>query len=318
MSLAPYVTGVLRLIVVPAGLAWVFIHAPQLGWAQQVSLHPLWLVAALILNQIALFLFSVRLRLILGLWSVRLGWMASFRIHLQSMFYFIVVPMTVGLEIARYIKIKALDPSVSKTGLAAALLVDRIVGALSALVLALLCLPLLRFTVAPPLATPWLLAVLAALLVGLAAAVIWGRWRRQVGDAWRFTFGRRKVLVGIFVLSMIMHVVFALCIQTAAMGLGTPVTFTDVLFAVSGGMLFLAVPVSLAGIGPADAGAAALLVLLGHAVSDAVVVGALPYLARLIAAIEGGLWEFADGGRAAFAAARGHGDSEAAAPAAER
>jgi hypothetical protein len=31
LTVSPYITGVLRLVVVPAGLLWAFTHAPEFG-----------------------------------------------------------------------------------------------------------------------------------------------------------------------------------------------------------------------------------------------------------------------------------------------
>jgi hypothetical protein len=45
------------------------------------------------------------------LFQVRIGWLSALRIHLQSMFYLFALPMTIGLEIARFIKIRQIEPA---------------------------------------------------------------------------------------------------------------------------------------------------------------------------------------------------------------
>ena len=69
-------------------------------------------------------------------------------------------------------------------------------------------------------------------------------------------------------------------------------------------MLLVAIPVSLAGLGPAEAGTAILFMALGYEASIAIVAGALPYLARLIGALEGGIWEIVEGGASALVATK--------------
>lgn len=302
LSVSPYLIGVLRLVAVPAGLLWVFTHGPEFGWRNAITVSPIWMMLALAANQIALVIFAARMRFLLKLWNVRIGWIAAIRIHFQSLFYFVAVPMTVGMEISRFIKIRAVDPSVSKAALAVALLVDRVIGALAALAVALLCLPGLKFGAAPPIAPRWLWVGLATALVMALIALAWPASRRQLSKVWAVTLGRRKGLLAALALGLVMNVVFGFAIELAAISLGVKISFLDTLFAVSGAMLLIAIPASFAGLGPADAGAAGLLMLLGYDVRSAVIVGVLPYAGRLIAAAQGGAWEFFDGGKAAFAA----------------
>lgn len=307
-SVFTYAAGAFRLIVVPAGLLWIFMQAADFGWTRRIAPSPAWILLALILNQLALLIFAARMLVVLRVWNMRIGWISAIRIHFQSLFYFVVVPMTVGMDISRFIKIYAIDPSVSKTNLAAALLMDRIIGALAALVLALFCVPILKFSPPFPLAPPWLWVGLAGAFSIVVATIGWQRSRHEMSNVWTLTSGKRTQLLGLIALSMLMNVTFSAGIQMAAIGLGTPIAFIDALFAVSGGLLLIAIPVSLAGIGPAEAGTAGLLMFLGYDVTSAVTIGALPYLARLVAAVQGGLWEFLDGIRAAFIALYRSGD----------
>jgi uncharacterized membrane protein YbhN (UPF0104 family) len=302
VSVSPYVTGVLRLVVVPAGLLWVFTHTPEFGLSNTISLRPTWIVLALVMNQMALLIFAARMRLVLGVWDVRIDWISAVRIHFQSLFYFVAVPMTVGMEISRFIKIRTIDPSVPKAALAGTLLIDRVIGALAALGVALLCLPWLKFDTALPIAPHWLWIGLATVLVLALTALAWPASWRLIGKLRVVTQGRQKGLLAALALGLVMNVVFSFAIELAAIGLGAKISFLETMFAVSASMLLIAIPVSFAGLGPADAGAAALLITLGCDVRSAVIVGVLPYAGRLIAAVQGGVWEFFDGGKAAFLA----------------
>jgi uncharacterized membrane protein YbhN (UPF0104 family) len=298
------VLGVLRLVLVPAALIWILSQAMGAEWASQAPWHPSLLVLGLVVNQIALAVFATRMQLVLRLFDVRIAWWPALRIHLQSMFYFFALPMTVGLEIARFIKIRQLQPGATMLQMSSALLLDRLLGAGSALVVGLLCLPFVTLKV--PVAVPvwgWLAAAGGALAVAGGALLV-PRARQLIGRAWRLVRGRSLGMIALFVLSLIMHVIFAAGVQILAASLGLPLAFMDTLFAVAGGLLLVAIPVSLAGLGPAEVGAAGLLLIMGYAPTVAFVAGALPYLARLIGALEGAAWELAQGGSSTITATR--------------
>src|SRR5205085_2858909 len=87
--LAPY--------VVPAALIWVLSRVTGLTWTPAALASPTALLVGLVVNQIALCVFALRMQLVLRLFEVRIGWLPALRIHLQSMFYFFALPMTVGL-----------------------------------------------------------------------------------------------------------------------------------------------------------------------------------------------------------------------------
>jgi len=293
-----------RLVAVPCAIIWILGHVVGVDWARASVAAPISLVGGVLVNQLALGTFAARMQLTLRVCEIRIGWLAAIRVHLQSMFYFFVLPMTVGLEIARFIKIRTIQPAASTAGLTGALLLDRLLGASSALILAMLCIPLigmpLPFQISSALMT---LGAFGAILV-CGALAIWPRSRRVLGQAWDVTRGRRTRLAGLLVLSMFMHVLFAAGVKLMGNGLGLPIAFLDTLFAVAGGMLLVAIPVSLAGLGPAEAGAAALFTILGYDPSVAIAAGALPYLARFIGALEGGIWEIIEGGASALVATR--------------
>jgi hypothetical protein len=255
------------------------------------------LVFALLINQAALGMFAARMRSVLRYANIEIGWISALRIHLQSVFYFFVLPMSVGIEVARFFKICAIEPTTPPKIVAGALLLDRLLGAVSALALAVVCLAFVHFTV--PSRVIWPCAAGAAFMaIGVLA---WPRFRRILQTIWNFTRGGEAGLLALFALSMIIHALFAWGIQLGGRGLGLPLTFADTCFAVSGGKLLVALPISLAGIGPAEAGAAA---AVGYEPSIAIAAGTLPYLARLAAAAQGGIWELLETGPAAVVATR--------------
>lgn len=296
--------GALRLIIVPAILIWLIGQLMAFEWWRPSAVSLTLLGLALLINQLALVTFAARMRSVLWLFGIGIDRLAALRIHLQSMFYFFILPMTVGLEIARFLKIRVINPSASVSGLSGALLLDRMLGAASALALAVVCLPFVNLSVRFDLLPTVIWLCLAGIALLTCAILLWPGVRRLLLKAWRLTKGRRLALIGLFVLSVLMHALFSWAVQLTGRSLGLPITFGDTCFAVAGGMLLVAIPVSLAGLGPAEAGAVALFAALGYDLPVAIAAGALPYFLRLVGAVEGGIWEFAEGGASALEATR--------------
>jgi uncharacterized membrane protein YbhN (UPF0104 family) len=266
--------------------------------------NPALVLAGLAVNQIALAMFAGRMQGVLRIGGVHIGFGSALRIHLQSMFYFFLLPMTVGLEVARFLKIRRIDPTASLARLGTALLLDRAFGASSALLLALACLPFVQMNLPFNLSILWISLALGGAAAAALALLAWPRARGMAFALRDEVRGKGPALALLFGLSIAIHAVFALGVYWIALGLGLPIAFLHTLLAVAGGMLLVAIPVSLAGLGPADAGVVALLIALGYDPAVALAAGALPYLARLVGAIEGGVWEVAEGGVAAVAATR--------------
>lgn len=299
------VFGALRLILVLAAIVWTLLGYADLQWRSPEVAKPVLLAAGLAVNQLALAVFAVRMQLVLKVLKVQISWGAALRIHLQSMFYFFVLPMSVGLEVSRFVKIRRIQPTATLAQLSSALLFDRLIGAGSASAVALLCLPFVTVIIPP--AFPSWAWIAGGAVTGLIVALALGSSRRArelMIRAWRIADGHWPTLGVVFVISMAMHLIFAVAVQLLAKSIALPLSFLDTIFAVSGGMLLVAIPVSLAGLGPADAGAAGLLIAAGYPAVIAATAAILPYLARLVAAIEGAAWEMIEGGSSAVAATR--------------
>lgn len=286
--------AVLRILVVAGCLVYLMWRVTD-GPAPATLVAPFTLVAALIVNQIALTLFAVRMRAVLALIDVDLTFMDSIRIHLQSMFYFFIVPMTVGLELARFLKIRSVAPQADRLKLSVALVFDRLVGAGSALLIALVLLAFMP----RPLITPsplWALVALGGAVVAFFAARALPRLRQAAAVSLALVRERPGRLLGILAVSVAMHMTSAIAILLASVAFGIAIDLFQTLFAVCGGMILMVVPVAFGGFGPADAGATGLLVLLGRPSGVAVAVAALIFAARLIGGLEGGIWEIAGSG----------------------
>lgn len=293
-----YVVLSIKLLLVPAGLialAASLLDDPRFA---HLSIGPLPILAALALNQVALLLFAIRMKAVMGAFGVPVSVPQSLRIHLQSMFYFFALPMTVGLEVARFAKIKRLlGDRADNAGLSYALLADRMVGALAAVLVAAALLP---FVGVPVLKLER--AIPGWVAAGLGACVLVGGYvaraalRRHLEQALDLARKGRGALAAALAVALVTHVTFILGVQVAAAGMGLGIGTAQTLFAISAAMLFVVIPVSFAGVSPVEAACAALLVGLGVPIEAAAVLALIAYLAKLVAAFEGGAWEMLEGG----------------------
>ncbi len=299
-----FIWAVMRLVAPPIVITWLILAAGD-GLTLPSTIDIAWIALALVFNEVALALFGVRMQFLLAALEVVLRWRDAFRIHLESMFYFFIVPMTVGVEIARFAKIRAVLSGTAAKRILPALLLDRLVGAGSGALLAAAIWPFVRFD-----AAPWVDASAAALWICLGSIVVVGialmirRVRQAVVETSEAILSRWPRVTAVFVLSVGMHMIFALGIYCTARAFAIDVGLLEVVFAVAAGSLLVAIPISLGGVGAADVTTVAIFVAMGHTLEHSVLLGALPYLARLVGAVQGGVWEMLDGGAESIARTR--------------
>lgn len=291
-----------KLIVVPAFLAFVavkLLHEPHI---RLFRISPILLFAALVVNQIALSLFALRMWLVLRIFNIRISYFQSLRIHLQSMLYYFVVPMTVGLEAARFAKIKErLGGKVQATNLGSALVGDRLIGALAAMLWAAALLPVISIHLVVrqnwklPIVFAGLICVGCILLILLHSKVRF--YALELVKL--FHAGRTNVYLSL-VIAMLTNLFFSLAVFLASLGTDLQLTFIQALFAISAAMLFIVIPVSFAGVGPAEAAGVGVMAGMGLPIAQAALFTLLIYFARLVAALEGGSWELYEGWREAL------------------
>lgn len=254
---------------------------------------------ALLANQAALYVFAVRMHMVLGLFGIPISSFEAQRIHLQSVFYYFALPMTVGLEISRYMKVKAIvGDDVRPMVLGSALLADRVIGTFAACTIAAVMFPFSSLIALAQWDLHWALLLPIALAAAAAASV----FRRQILDHLRemialLRASRRHLLVA-FVISVLTHVLFACGAYAGAQAFSLQISFEQTLLAVSLAMLFVILPVSFAGISPVEAASFGLLIAFGLPQDEALLFVVMIYFAKLIAAVEGACWEFIEGGHA--------------------
>ena len=96
----------------------------------------------------------------------------SLRIATQSQFYFFFVPISASNEVARYLKIKAIRPETELHTLVIALVLDRVLGLLACVAIALATLPFLELGASAAVRVPPLGVVAAVVAIGEATVEI--------------------------------------------------------------------------------------------------------------------------------------------------
>ncbi len=252
-------------------------------------------VAAVLLNQAALFVAALRLRATLAAFRVRLTPGQAMAIHLRSLFYFFFVPL-VGQELSRYVDIRRIDPAVPAKKLLLLLLLDRGLG----FVAAVAALVAFAYAVLP--VRVWALVDLGWLAIGSAVALSAGGvillrrpWRERAVELLRALRQGSVRLVVPVLLSLLALALVCAAVYAVAAASGWGVGFAQVSFALSASLLGMAVPVSVFGVTLGEPTGIGVMALLGLSSALGVMVISLAYVGRLLGAIQGAALELHGG-----------------------
>jgi len=253
------------------------------------------LVAAVLLNQAALFIAALRLRATLAAFRVRLTPGQAMAIHLRSLFYFFFLPL-VGQEVSRYVDIRRIDPDVPAKKLLLLLLLDRGLG----LVAALAALAAFAYAVLP--ARVWALADLGWLATGSAAALgvcglmlLRRPWRERAVELLEVLQQGSVRLVVPVLLSLLALGLVCAAVYAVAVASGWGASFAQVSFGLSASLLGMAVPVSVFGATVGEPTGIGVMAMLGLSSSLSVMLISLAYVGRLLGAMQGAALELHGG-----------------------
>jgi len=253
---------------------------------------PMGLLFAVLLNQAALVAAALRLRATLAAFRVQLSPAQAMAIHLRSLFYFFFVPLSVGLEVSRYLDIRRVDPRVPAKTLVLVLLLDRVLG----LVAALAALTTLAYVVLPAsfwtaVDARWLASAGAAALVLGGLALLRRPWRERAIELLRaLRVGSVRLLLPVL-LSLLALALVCASVYVVAVASGWDAGFAQVSFALSASLLGMALPVSLFGATLGEPTGIGVMALLGLPSALAVILVSLAYVGRLLGAVQGAALE---------------------------
>jgi uncharacterized membrane protein YbhN (UPF0104 family) len=248
------------------------------------------LFAGIVLSQCAVAVYALRFRTTMHIVGIELGLVETLRINTLSLFYQFFVPLSVGADVTKFVKLKARDHSafVSVGGI----VLDHFVGLVTLVALScglLIWRQPLSFEIEIG------LAALVVVLLMVTAGIFAIRFNRQgllnFGAVAREVSRRRGLLIGALGLSLMMQALLAAAVFSASLGWGLEVEYLDILFVMATALIFQAVPLNLAGVGLAEVAGTGLYLAVGLPMSAAILLVSLLYAYRLLSAIVGGAWD---------------------------
>lgn len=281
----------LKVGLVVLGFTLLMIQTARWTPSGSLGIQPWALLGALLLNQIALFLAADRFRATLAAFGIAIGLRRANVIHLQSTFYYFFVPMSVGLEVARFAKVRATWPDASPSKLLAALLVDRFAGMLGMLLIAVV----LVWPVVPNLDRRFWFGVLAVAFAGVAiltvVVVSSRRIRRRLVELRAALMTLRARVFRILALSCGAQMLVCGSVVCLFAASAIDVDSRFIFFTLSAGGLAFAIPASFLGVSFADAASAALFRMFALDPATALALTSAAFGGRLVAALQGGIIE---------------------------
>lgn len=287
----------IQLIAVPciiAATAWIATHHA----ASLRSAGSLWhLVLAFVALQASLLCFAARFGSSLRAVGIRLAMKASMVVAMQSLFYFFV-PMSIGTDTARWMKIKARLPDASKAAVLAAVLLDRGVAAAACLLIGVATLA--RMT-SVRLQIPWpnTAQKLWPILIGGCVVVVivipvFAALKRRLRPAFSQVSAAdciKHACMGL-VLALLTQGLTIIAVWSGFRWLGADLDPLGVALGVTGGALAQVIPLSMAGAGAGEVTAGLLLAATGATADQALVLASMVYFCKLVGGIEGGILEW--------------------------
>lgn len=266
-----------------------------------ITVEWLWpyLLVALVMSQLSVVLFSLKFSEIIALYDAKMGLLRSCKIAFVSTFYYFALPAAIGVELSRFLRLRSAEPRLSQWQAVMILLLDRVFGLAGAVLLLgagiwlklddLNWMNVLRYDGS----SISVIAVIAAVLL-IASFVIFHKNKERLSQILQMIWRRKLKMFMILGISTSYHFLLVISVWFALIGLGIEINVVDLILAICGGMVFMIVPLSLAGVSLAELGAAAILIFLGTEYKIAELVAFLFYLTKVIPALQGALIEFLD------------------------
>lgn len=258
------------------------------------------------MSQASVFLCAVRLVFMVTAWGKRLPWLAAYRIHLKSLFYFVFVPFSIGADVAKMAMFSSVFQQ-RKAQIIGMVFSDRVVGFLTFLVLSLLAFVHNAHALAAlvGISRGYVLVLLGLLLLAAVGSLLLRTDRLGIGEKmaafWAAFRNASWWVCGAFGTSILMQLCMCTAVFMAAASFAIPIHWLQVVFVVSSAMLFQLIPVSVGGVGVTEVAAVGLYMAVGLGRTDAILLASTAYTFKLLSALIGGLLEYVEtlrGGKA--------------------
>ncbi len=256
------------------------------------------LIIGALLSHIAVLLFSLRLQQGLKIFDIRISFFSAYKIHIQSMFYLVFVPISLGMEAVKFGKLYYLHFDSSRPSIIKSLLLDRVIGVISFICLSLLAFIFLKTRIHfDKISINYLFIILIILILSITVILL--KKISIISQHLKDIITRIKekwvTLVISIIISLGMQIVMSLAAYLAAISFNINVSFLTIMFALCSAMIFQIVPLSLMGIGGGEAAGYLIYHLLGFSTLEAFFMVSIIYIYRVLNSLSGGIWELFEG-----------------------
>jgi uncharacterized membrane protein YbhN (UPF0104 family) len=295
------VWGVLKYPILFSVLFWLCQQAEPI-FTKIIIAKPIYgyLFMAAAVYQVGIFLIAERFRIMLRAIGISRTYGQCLSSYLESIPYFFISPGGVGVEFARYMKLKKDDPTETdqKEKIIFALLADRLIGFAAGVSVGLVGFPTLYEMVMQSDRWPFIgvVIIFAAGLVGAAifwaastyASVFLGRLKSIL-----FLARSRPGLISYAaLLGVFSQVSLGLTTYLVAQAVHIDISLWIVLWVTAAGMVLLVIPTTILGFTLMDVSVIMFYVVCGISLQDATFLSLVGYFMRIWLGLQGGVLEF--------------------------
>lgn len=239
--------------------------------------------------------FGLRFREVLKIVDFKISTYVSAKVLTQSMFYYFFVPLSVGTEVSKFAKLKALNKHQTNSSIASAIVLDHVVGLLALMAASIVLYMLIQpISVRPDAGT--VLLIIGAGITALIVLVWFFRSKSSIDvrNVFRKIASRKANILIALGYSLAMHTMIAAAVAIGSMYWEIDISYLEILFVLTGAFLFQMIPINFVGVGATEVAGVGLYVAAGLSLPEALTLVSLLYCYRLLIAITGGTWEFLD------------------------
>lgn len=274
-------------------LLWLGTQAyPKLLEIDRDEFEIWYFLAALIIYQLGILLQPERLRLILNRAGSPKSYYFTLGLNLATIPYYFITPGGVGVEVARFAKLKSQDSEKLKgLTILSILFADRFCGLIGAVLLGLLgwrSLLKLEIAISHP---TILLALFACSLILIFLVFQFANYIHSIYlqfiEFQKLFFSKVSLLCICIVYSVLVQATIGIATYLIAVSIGLNIELLTVIWVTAAGTVLIVVPVTVLGFNLSDASAPALYYIGGIGIGDAAILVIIGYLLRLWLGIQG-------------------------------
>ena len=282
-----------KVFLVSLGIIVLLVSIANVSNINFQSTYNVKVLLGFFISQVALFLYSLRFRLVMKSTGITLKIIDAFRINTFAVFYHFFTPLSMGADLTKFIKLKKSHDSASHR--ITSIIFDHVVGICSLVVLST-SLFILRKPELGELSLSGNSPIEGvAVCVLIITVIIFRKDIKSIYEKMLLSIkGNWSLIFIAFCFSIIMHMTLAAGIFVGSHGIGVTIQYIDILFVLSLSMILQSVPVSILGVGATEVAGVAIYTAIGLPITTALLLVALLYTYRLITSVAGGIWQLVD------------------------